>query len=92
MGLSNTAERRAAWLSYFPANGWLANDQRAWLPHDLVAGITLAAYAIPGTDSYSDLARHPENEQLPTVLALPAACRRSAQCSKAPSRCLLLPA
>ena len=45
MGLSNRTERRAFRLSHLPPVGWLANYQRAWLPHDLVSGITLAAYA-----------------------------------------------
>jgi MFS superfamily sulfate permease-like transporter len=32
-----------------PAAGWLADYSPGWLKADLVAGMTLAAYAIPGT-------------------------------------------
>jgi sulfate permease, SulP family len=59
MGLSNKVDRRAAWLSYFPPAGWLANYQGSWLPQDLVAGITLAAYAIPVSLAYAALAGLP---------------------------------
>jgi high affinity sulfate transporter 1 len=59
MGLSDTTERRAFWLSYFPPAGWLANYQGSWLPHDLVAGITLAAYAIPVSLAYAAMAGLP---------------------------------
>jgi high affinity sulfate transporter 1 len=59
MGLSDTAERRASWLSNFPPAAWLANYQGAWLQHDLVAGITLAAYAIPVSLAYAAMAGLP---------------------------------
>jgi MFS superfamily sulfate permease-like transporter len=59
MGLSNKVDRRASWLSYFPPAGWLANYQGSWLPQDLVADITLAAYAIPLSLAYAALAGLP---------------------------------
>ncbi len=59
MGLSDTAERRASWLSCFPPAAWLANYHGGSLPHDLVAGITLAAYAIPVSLAYAALAGLP---------------------------------
>jgi SulP family sulfate permease len=59
MGLSDTAERRASWISNFPPAAWLANYQGAWLQHDLVAGITLAAYAIPVSLAYAAMAGLP---------------------------------
>ena len=42
---------------------WLAQYKREWLPGDIVAGVTLAAYAIPVSLAYA---------------ALPACRRRSA--------------
>jgi high affinity sulfate transporter 1 len=59
MGLSDTAERRASWISNFPPAAWLANYQGAWLQNDLVAGITLAAYAIPVSLAYAAMAGLP---------------------------------
>jgi high affinity sulfate transporter 1 len=59
MGLSDTAERRSSWLSCFPPAAWLANYRGGSLPHDLVAGITLAAYAIPVSLAYAALAGLP---------------------------------
>src|SRR4029453_641981 len=59
MGLSNKVDRQASWLSYFPPAGWLANYQGSWLPQDLVADITLAAYAIPLSLAYAALAGLP---------------------------------
>jgi sulfate permease, SulP family len=59
MGLSDTADRRASRLSYFPPAAWLANYQGSWLPHDLIAGVTLAAYAIPVSLAYAAMAGLP---------------------------------
>jgi sulfate permease, SulP family len=61
MELSDATERRAApsWLSAFPPARWLANYQGSALPHDLVAGITLAAYAIPVSLAYAAMAGLP---------------------------------
>jgi len=49
----------AAWLRYFPAAVWLAEYKAAWLPGDLIAGVTLAAYAIPVSLAYAGLAGLP---------------------------------
>ena len=43
-------------LSHFPPARWLAEYRLGWLPNDLVAGITLAAYAIPVSLAYATLA------------------------------------
>ena len=45
--------------SWLPPVHWLANYQRAWLPSDVVAGVTLAAYAIPVSLAYAALAGLP---------------------------------
>src|SRR5262245_46977036 len=47
------------WLRYLPIFHWLAQYRAAWLRHDVVAGITLAAYAIPGSLAYAGLAGLP---------------------------------
>src|SRR5262245_60922743 len=38
---------------------WLPRYRAEWLPHDIVAGITLAAYAIPVSLAYAALAGLP---------------------------------
>ncbi len=43
----------------FPPAGWLAAYERRFLPRDLVAGVTLAAYAIPIGLAYATLAGLP---------------------------------
>jgi sulfate permease, SulP family len=43
----------------FPMASWLRGYQRQWLPSDIVAGVTLAAYAIPVSLAYSTLAGLP---------------------------------
>jgi high affinity sulfate transporter 1 len=48
-----------AWLSYFPPARWLTEYRAAWLPSDAVAGVTLAAYAIPVSLAYAGLAGLP---------------------------------
>jgi len=46
-------------LRIFPIVGWLAGYRVGWLPNDIVAGITLAAYAIPVSLAYAELAGLP---------------------------------
>src|SRR5215218_8719617 len=43
----------------FPSPRWLAEYRTGWLAGDLVAGITLAAYAIPVSLAYAGLAGLP---------------------------------
>jgi len=47
------------WMRVFPPSGWLAAYRGEWLPSDAVAGITLAAYAIPVSLAYAALAGLP---------------------------------
>ncbi len=44
------------WTRFFPPASWLAAYRREWLPSDAVAGVTLAAYAIPVSLAYAALA------------------------------------
>src|SRR5437016_7466805 len=53
------ATRLATWLGWFPPVRWLAQYQSSWLLGDIVAGITLAAYAIPVSLAYAGLAGLP---------------------------------
>ena len=46
-------------LWWFPPARWLAEYRVAWLPGDIVAGVTLAAYAIPVSLAYASLAGLP---------------------------------
>lgn len=47
------------WLSLIPPVRWLAEYRADWLGGDIVAGITLAAYAIPVSLAYAGLAGLP---------------------------------
>jgi sulfate permease, SulP family len=49
----------SAWMRYVPIAQWLPRYRALWLGHDLVAGITLAAYAIPVSLAYAGLAGLP---------------------------------
>ncbi len=50
---------QSAPLRYLPAARWIATYQARWLAPDIVAGITLAAYAIPVSLAYAGLAGLP---------------------------------
>jgi sulfate permease, SulP family len=56
----STQTRNAlTWLAFVPPARWLAEYRAAWLPADAVAGLTLAAYAIPVSLAYAGLAGLP---------------------------------
>ena len=48
-----------SWTRFFPPARWLAAYRREWLPSDMIAGVTLAAYAIPVSLAYASLAGLP---------------------------------
>ena len=50
---------KSNWAKFFPPAQWLADYRAAWLRHDIIAGITLAAYAIPVSLAYAALAGLP---------------------------------
>src|SRR3981189_3233336 len=52
-------ERRPSRLWWFPPAQWLRECRSAWLAGDVVAGVTLAAYAIPVSLAYAGLAGLP---------------------------------
>jgi high affinity sulfate transporter 1 len=47
------------WRAAFPPAQWLPTYRPQWLAHDAVAGVTLAAYAIPVSLAYASLAGLP---------------------------------
>jgi high affinity sulfate transporter 1 len=51
--------RESGWLRRLPPARWLAQYQIGWLAGDIVAGVTLAAYAIPVSLAYAGLAGLP---------------------------------
>lgn len=51
--------QRTNWARLFPPAIWLAEYRAAWLPSDAIAGLTLAAYAIPVSLAYAGLAGLP---------------------------------
>ncbi len=59
--MSNSSERPSGlrWLRYFPSMRLLAEYRSDWLRGDVVAGVTLAAYAIPVSLAYAGLAGLP---------------------------------
>jgi sulfate permease, SulP family len=58
MGSTRSRDGRS-FLSVLPPARWLAEYRAAWLPADAVAGVTLAAYAIPVSLAYAGLAGLP---------------------------------
>src|SRR4051812_6457432 len=50
---------RSNWSGILPPAQWLAAYRTAWLRNDLIAGVTLAAYAIPVSLAYAALAGLP---------------------------------
>ncbi len=52
-------EAPGRWRRLFPPLQWLPLYQRPWLRYDIVAGVTLAAYAIPVSLAYASLAGLP---------------------------------
>ena len=56
---STKHQRGMTWLFWFPPARWLAEYRLSWLLGDIVAGITLAAYAIPVSLAYAGLAGLP---------------------------------
>ena len=57
--MNPSPEQRMTWLRFFPPSSWLAAYRREWLPSDAIAGVTLAAYAIPVSLAYAALAGLP---------------------------------
>lgn len=53
------ASLSTGWRAVFPPSQWLSNYSWAYLPHDAVAGVTLAAYGIPVSLAYASLAGLP---------------------------------
>ncbi len=50
---------KRGWRALFPPAQWLTAYRLPWLRHDIVAGVTLAAYAIPVSLAYATLAGLP---------------------------------
>jgi SulP family sulfate permease len=55
----DTASANHGWSAFFPPARWLMHYKVSWLGHDVVAGVTLAAYAIPVSLAYATLAGLP---------------------------------
>ena len=56
------ARARPGWRALFPPAQWLPDYRAAWLRNDAVAGVTLAAYAIPVSLAYASLAGLPPEQ------------------------------
>jgi hypothetical protein len=59
MADSTKGQKESAWLWWFPPARWLPEYRSSWLVGDIVAGVTLAAYAIPVSLAYAGLAGLP---------------------------------
>jgi high affinity sulfate transporter 1 len=55
----NKSAGKTDWLWWFPPARWLADYRIDWLSGDVIAGVTLAAYAIPVSLAYATLAGLP---------------------------------
>jgi high affinity sulfate transporter 1 len=54
-----TSDSASGWRSLLPPLQWLPGYQGGWLTSDVVAGVTLAAYAVPVSMAYATLAGLP---------------------------------
>jgi high affinity sulfate transporter 1 len=59
VAVSTNRKNWSTWYRYLPPSRWIAEYQPAWLPDDVIAGVTLAAYAIPVSLAYAGLAGLP---------------------------------
>ena len=59
MPVSTEDGKSVAWLWWLPPARWLRGYRASYLPADFIAGITLAAYAIPVSLAYAGLAGLP---------------------------------
>jgi high affinity sulfate transporter 1 len=57
--MTSRAKQRTGWPRSFPPLTWLAEYEPSWLRHDAIAGVTLAAYALPVSLAYASLAGLP---------------------------------
>ena len=57
--MKSSSFQRTGWTRIFPPSAWLAEYKQSWLRHDAIAGVTLAAYAIPVSLAYAGLAGLP---------------------------------
>jgi high affinity sulfate transporter 1 len=57
--MKSRSVQRTGWARIFPPSTWLAQYQPSWLRHDAIAGVTLAAYALPVSLAYAGLAGLP---------------------------------
>ena len=57
--MADQADQKSIWHRWFPPARWLTEYRVDWLRGDIVAGITLAAYAIPVSLAYAALAGLP---------------------------------
>src|SRR5262245_450407 len=59
MAVSAKDQKRATAYWWFPPARWLREYRASWLSSDAIAGMTLAAYAIPVSLAYAGLAGLP---------------------------------
>jgi SulP family sulfate permease len=57
--VKQTSFQHSKWTRLFPPADWLLRYRLSWLPSDAIAGVTLAAYAIPVSLAYAALAGLP---------------------------------
>src|ERR1700738_2574442 len=57
--MKSRAAQRSGSPRRFPPLTWLAQYELSWLRHDALAGVTLAAYALPVSLAYAGLAGLP---------------------------------
>jgi high affinity sulfate transporter 1 len=55
----STLNSASGWRSLLPAAQWISSYEARWLKFDIIAGVTLAAYAVPVSMAYASLAGLP---------------------------------
>jgi high affinity sulfate transporter 1 len=55
----STLNSASGWRSLLPAAQWLSGYEARWLKSDIIAGVVLAAYAVPVSMAYASLAGLP---------------------------------
>jgi high affinity sulfate transporter 1 len=66
---ATTATRKAGIARYVPILSWLPSYDRAWLPFDVIAGLTLWGLVVPEAMAYASIAGLPPQAGLYTILA-----------------------
>jgi sulfate permease, SulP family len=89
----NISKQEPKWHTILPVPNWLSLYQASWLKLDIVAGVTLAAYAVPISMAYAALAGVPPHHGIYCYVIgglLYAVCGTSRQLAIGPTSAIAL--